>query len=477
MSAMLANRKLAVLLGLIGISPVLRMAHAGGVPEPGITMYGQILAYNGSLVTQGRLTWTFMPDDGTPLQVTVTTDLAPIVDASGTTYSYCLHIPAEMPAGSQPLTPNCLPATQAPVVYRREATLDGGSTEIVPDSLSRTTFALGERGKIERVDLHSGLFGPPDVPSRPSPADGQLLVPLDVTLDWANTARALTYDVFLWQAVYGKPPTPTAVGLTSSQFLPPTLLRPHTVYAWQVIARNSEGATAGPEWTFRTVFQGDLQKILEYLLGKRDLSFVERRALDLNGDGDLDIADFVMGLNYTRYYSWNPETPIRDLVEKESPPIQPTAPPGPKSIFIQSEWVDNNVVTLLTLPLYVAPNVSGVAGMNLHLEMNPMQIQMLQVRPTRSNSNECLYSHSPYPGVTNIVFFADPVRSLQGDTSSTLLLDIRAMLPRPVYYSEIKLKSGVLSDTTGVALTDVQKAGGMLIVLYRLDASHWELYR
>ena len=265
MRANTSNVALAILVGIC-IGPAAGARAAGG-PEPGITLYGQVFAEDGSLRTSGRLTWTLTAmEDGAPVQVSVSTALSPFKDSPGTTFSYCIHIPAEAPVGAKPIGPNYLPVTDSMVMYERDATLDGAFTAIM-DAPTTVAFGSAGRGNVERVNLLLGTYGPPGVPSLPSPANGQTLVPLAITLDWADAARTETYDLYLWPVVYSKPSVPMASGLTASQFRPPFLLRPDTLYAWEVVARNRLSTAAGAEWLFRTAYEGDLQKLLEFLLG------------------------------------------------------------------------------------------------------------------------------------------------------------------------------------------------------------------
>jgi len=467
MSRTIANKGLAFLLGLTFICPVVcRVASAAGVPEPGITLYGQILADDGSLVTQGRLTWTFTRGDGNPLRVTATTELFPMGDGLGTTYSYWIHIPAEMPAGSKPISSNHLPVTSNAVTYLREATLDGAFTWIVSD-LTTTTFSSAERGKLERVDLGTGVGGPPDVPSSPSPFNGEMLIPLEVTLDWADTARAETYDVYLWQgSSLMRPSVPTVSGLTGSLFQPAFSLRPDSDYLWQVIAQNSKGSAAGPIWTFRTGFGGDLQKLLEYLLGKRSLTFQEQSLFDLNGDRILDIADFVLGLKRSFFQGKPLESPIKSasLVTR-------------RTVAIDSEWVDPDTTVSVVLPVDIFPGCDSVAGVNLHVEADPLVVKFLGVRANRANDGEDLHFYSPYAGVVNVVFFTNPVNVLKVSGSRILLLDLQVHLPRELEISRIRLTVAGLSDINGYSASDTLKADGSIQSRGRLTSSrNWELY-
>jgi len=94
----------------------------------------------------------------------------------------------------------------------------------------------------------------PSIPSDPSPAHSTTDVHpagLDL-LDWADSAYASSYDVFLWTGPDARPTEPTAT-VTLSRYAPPSALESATSYRWQVVARNSLGSTEGPVWAFSTL--------------------------------------------------------------------------------------------------------------------------------------------------------------------------------------------------------------------------------
>jgi len=98
-----------------------------------------------------------------------------------------------------------------------------------------------------------GAPGPPQVPT---PADLATDVPVDTNVSWlpALAIAVETYDVYFGQI---NPPT-TLIGkdlgvLTCDPTrVPGEMLLYSTTYYWQVIARNAEGETAGPVWSFTT---------------------------------------------------------------------------------------------------------------------------------------------------------------------------------------------------------------------------------
>jgi hypothetical protein len=82
----------------------------------------------------------------------------------------------------------------------------------------------------------------PSRPANPSPANNATLSVAPVKLNWADTANASSYDVYLDDSL-------VASGLTISEW---TCLRTLNAgaHTWYVVARNACGTTRGPEWRF-----------------------------------------------------------------------------------------------------------------------------------------------------------------------------------------------------------------------------------
>ena len=93
--------------------------------------------------------------------------------------------------------------------------------------------------------------GRPLAPSAPTPASAATNVLVEAQLDWADSLGATSYQVFVWLASASKPATPTAT-LTSSSYLLTQPLLGNSLYNWQVVASNANGATSGAVWTFTT---------------------------------------------------------------------------------------------------------------------------------------------------------------------------------------------------------------------------------
>ena len=87
---------------------------------------------------------------------------------------------------------------------------------------------------------------PPATPSSPAPADGAT-TGTSVTLSW-TAAGAQTYDVR-----FGTSSTPPLVSTDrgTASYTPATLAN-STTYYWQIVAKNADGTTTGPVWSFTT---------------------------------------------------------------------------------------------------------------------------------------------------------------------------------------------------------------------------------
>jgi len=89
---------------------------------------------------------------------------------------------------------------------------------------------------------------PPAAPASPSPSAGATSVSaLSVTMSW-TAAGATSYDVNFGST---NPPPAAVAGLTAASYTMSNLQQ-GTTYYWQVLARNSNGATTGAVWSFAT---------------------------------------------------------------------------------------------------------------------------------------------------------------------------------------------------------------------------------
>jgi hypothetical protein len=94
----------------------------------------------------------------------------------------------------------------------------------------------------------------PTAPSLPAPADDELDLPLDQDLAWtAGESRceglSATYDVYFGTTS----PPPFSHNNGSGKAWDPGPLASKTTYYWRVVAKDANGSTSGPEWSFRTL--------------------------------------------------------------------------------------------------------------------------------------------------------------------------------------------------------------------------------
>jgi GH25 family lysozyme M1 (1,4-beta-N-acetylmuramidase) len=87
----------------------------------------------------------------------------------------------------------------------------------------------------------------PGTPSGGTP-NNVVMTTKPFVLDWADTANASTYDVYLGNNANLPLGTPTYTGLTSSQTIP---INPQDgVRQWRVVAKNATGNVNGPLWSY-----------------------------------------------------------------------------------------------------------------------------------------------------------------------------------------------------------------------------------
>src|SRR5207247_1743579 len=88
---------------------------------------------------------------------------------------------------------------------------------------------------------------PPAAPASPNPADGTLGTGTALNFGW-SAPGATSYAVRLGTVN----PPPTVVSDSSQSYYYVPALITGTTYYWQVVAKNSDGATVGPLWSFKT---------------------------------------------------------------------------------------------------------------------------------------------------------------------------------------------------------------------------------
>ena len=126
---------------------------AGGLPEPGLIMFGLVANMDGSPITFGGVTWQV---SSTLSSLSVTPAIININNQNFyiTTVPFETHIIGGNIIGVA--TPNTLDLNSTPTTYSRFATVNGTNAAIVYASSGMTnTFTFGptDRGRIERVDL------------------------------------------------------------------------------------------------------------------------------------------------------------------------------------------------------------------------------------------------------------------------------------------------------------------------------------
>ena len=121
----------------------------GGIPEPGIVLYGKVYDSDGNLLTNGELKWTFIPTGGGN-EVTVITHLTQI-DVEGGPFSYRVTVPLESTVTGSNGSGDAISISDNPVEYIRTATLTGTSI-----TRSDTVLISTEnRGTFEHVSIGS----------------------------------------------------------------------------------------------------------------------------------------------------------------------------------------------------------------------------------------------------------------------------------------------------------------------------------
>src|SRR5438093_1921030 len=90
-------------------------------------------------------------------------------------------------------------------------------------------------------------FEPPAEPRSPNPPSGTSWVTVTPTLSWTS-ARATSYEIRFGTTN----PPPTIVPDTVDYWYPTSRLNSGTTYFWQIVAKNRDGTTAGPVWSFST---------------------------------------------------------------------------------------------------------------------------------------------------------------------------------------------------------------------------------
>jgi hypothetical protein len=183
-------------------------SRAGGLPEPGLVMYGAVhnIANANARLTTGTLTWTISPPSGPPVTVT-----AALTDISGQ-YSCALRVPFETLIGSVTLSPNALALNSTATSYVRTnvfLTVNGTNypATISAPALGTFTFGSADRGRLEEVDLTvtapgvTGGTGGPSFASTAHFVNGQLQMTVSGTIGQSYTLLTST-DLVSWTPAF-----------------------------------------------------------------------------------------------------------------------------------------------------------------------------------------------------------------------------------------------------------------------------------
>lgn len=119
----------------------------GGIPEPGLILYGQVRDDAGTLITTGEVTISFEPVSG-GATVSVTATLSPF-EGLGGSYSYRLLVPLETPVDGSLATAEAIPLGIEKATYRRTATVSGRNIRMT----HQVQLSRADRGTVRRVDI------------------------------------------------------------------------------------------------------------------------------------------------------------------------------------------------------------------------------------------------------------------------------------------------------------------------------------
>lgn len=119
----------------------------GGIPEPGVILFGRVMDEEGTLVTEGEVVWTYTDAQGVEA-LTISTSLE-LIEGAGGPYSYRILIPLEVAVTDFPVSSRAIGVSDEPTVFIRGAEVLG-----TPISMTHpVVLSQADRGTAVRVDV------------------------------------------------------------------------------------------------------------------------------------------------------------------------------------------------------------------------------------------------------------------------------------------------------------------------------------
>jgi len=218
--------------------------------DPNSDYYWQVKAVNASGTTDGPV-WFFstggleapgevdfpFPESG---QIDVAVGTALEWEPAARAASYKIYVwPSTM---AKPSTPT---STSTSAIYAPEGGFGGGIT------YKWQITAVNATGETEGPVWTFTTGSLPAAATSPSPASSSTGVNRLLNLDWADSAGAVSYKLYLWPASEAIPTQPLAT-VTTSSYAISSILTANTAYNWRVDAINIFGPATGSTWSFTT---------------------------------------------------------------------------------------------------------------------------------------------------------------------------------------------------------------------------------
>lgn len=154
-------------------------------------------------------------------------------------------------------------------------------------------------GPVWRFTTQAQPTQPPAAPAAPSPGDQAQGVSTDADLNWADAARATSYDVY-----FGTTNPQLFVGNSGSSAWSLSTLGFSTGYYWKIVARNSAGSTPGPVWRFTTQTQGPISFDIRMSMESNGPLPANWNVLQRYSGGATNLVDFDTGHSTDVAVSW-----------------------------------------------------------------------------------------------------------------------------------------------------------------------------